>query len=68
MFGSSLLPFVFKECHVLFMLFVFIQINLCQIRFQYQIFNVSFNSFTTGTTSGPGTAYSSGAFAITPGF
>ena len=54
----------FVESHVLFMLFIFIYVHCvywCPRRFPYQMKSMSFNSNTTGFTSGAGTVYPSGA-------
>ena len=50
------------------MLFVFIDVYWCPTRFPYQIMFVSFNSNTTGVTSGAGTANPSGAPEFISGF
>jgi hypothetical protein len=42
--------------------------NWCQTRFSFQMMFVSFNSNTTGVTSGAGTTYPSGAPEFTPIF
>ena len=63
-----LLPFLMQGAHALFMLFVFISIFWYPTRFPCQMMLVSFNSNTTGVTSGAGIANSSGALSSSPIF
>jgi hypothetical protein len=52
MFGSFLLQIIFIGVNVLSMLFVFIDVCWCLAQFPYHMMYVSFNSNTTGDTSG----------------
>ena len=61
MFRSSLLPFVLSGVHVLLMLFVFIYVYWCTMRFPGQMMFVSLSSHTTCVTYGAGIANTSEA-------
>ena len=68
MFSSSQLPFVILGIYVLITFFVFIYLYWCLTRCSCQMMFVSFNSNTTGVTSGTGTTYLSGAPPVLVGF
>ena len=50
------------------MLFVITSVHWCAARFLYQMMFVSLKSYTTGVSSGAGTAYPSRATEFTPFF
>ena len=54
LFVSTLI--CFERVHVLFMLFVFINVYWCPTRFSYQMMSLSFTNSTTDLTCGAGTA------------
>ena len=60
MFNSYLLPFVLQKFHVLFEIFIFINVYWCPTRFSHQMMFGRFNSDMSCATSGGRTSRSSG--------